>query len=286
MVKLSIGTVQFGLDYGMANTAGQVSLYNANAILHVAYDNDIQALDTAIAYGTSEQVLGKIGVADFQVVTKLPAIPEGSPKQSWAEKQLAESLHRLQLSKVYGALLHQPLQLLEQNGSKIYDSMQKAKKDGLVEKIGISVYEPGDLEKLCNQYDFDLIQVPMNIIDNRWDDWLSELHSRKVEIHVRSVFLQGLLLMSQQARPNKFDKWADLWNKWENWLKEHNLTPLEACLRYVLSKPEIAKVIVGVDSKEQLQQIIEAVNGDLPEFPSDIKINDVQLLNPSNWSVL
>jgi len=286
MVKLSIGTVQFGLDYGMANTAGQVSLYNANAILHVAYDNDIQALDTAIAYGTSEQVLGKIGVADFQVVTKLPAIPEGSPKQSWAEKQLSESLHRLQLSKVYGVLLHQPLRLLEQNGSKTYNSMQKAKKDGLVEKIGISVYEPSDLEKLCNQYDFDLIQVPMNIIDNRWDDWLSELHSRKVEIHVRSVFLQGLLLMSQQARPNKFDKWADLWNKWENWLKEHNLTPLEACLRYVLSKPEIAKVIVGVDSKEQLQQIIEAVNGDLPEFPSDIKINDVQLLNPSNWSVL
>lgn len=284
--KLCIGTAQFGLNYGIANTVGQVTVSQARDILEHGRANKIQTLDTAIAYGNSERVLGRVGVQDFDVVTKLSVTPLDSMVGENFEKQIRESLQRLQVNKIYGLLLHQPLQLIEKNGQLIFDAMQKAKQDGLVEKIGISVYEPKDLDELCNQYIFDLIQIPFNIIDNRWDAWLQELHFRKIEIHVRSVFLQGLLLMPEQTRPKKFDKWAALWCRWENWLKESNLTPLEACLRYALSKPEINKVIVGVDSKEQLQQIIKAAKSDLRGIPPNIQTNDSRLLNPGNWNKL
>ena len=107
-----------------------------------------------------------------------------------------------------------------------------------------------------------------------------------VEIHVRSVFLQGLLLMSKSQRPEKFNGWNDLWLKWDCWLEENNITALEASIRYVLSIPEISKVIIGVDSTSQLKEIISAANGKLPLIPSELFSNDVSLLNPSNWNSL
>jgi len=284
--KLALGTVQIGQKYGLSNSSGQVSKKEARAILNMAFDHEIQVLDTAIDYGESEQTLGSLGVAKFQVITKLPSFPTDKEIEAWCKNQITQSLQRLKLKKVYGLLVHRPLQFLEEGGTSLYDSMHDAKTAGIVEKIGISVYEPRDLDRLCSLYEFDMVQLPLNIIDRRWDYWLHELHSRNIEIHVRSVFLQGLLLMPSHKRPEKFAKWACLWGNWDSWLNEVKLTPLEACLRYVLSKPEVAKVIVGVESEKQLQQIIKATDGYLPEIPSDIQTDDLQLLNPANWNKL
>lgn len=289
-MKLALGTVQFGLPYGIANQAGQVSPIEAKTILQLATANGIDTLDTAIAYGESEQRLGQIGVQGWQIVSKLPAIPDDCADNPlpWIEEAVAGSLQRLNVSTLYGLLLHCPQQLLDESGDRLYRALQQMKYDGLVQKIGISIYSPRELDALCDHYDFDLVQAPFNLLDRRLIEtgWLTRMAKQGTEIHVRSVFLQGLLLMRGDARPKKFSQWESLWSDFDAWLTSSNQSPLQACLRYALSFSEITKVIVGVDSVEQLNEVMLAADGSALDAPAEIQTNDINLLNPANWPSL
>jgi aryl-alcohol dehydrogenase-like predicted oxidoreductase len=182
-------------------------------------------------------------------------------------------------------LIHRSEDLLGGSGKKIVNALNKLKSKGIVKKIGISIYEPSELKKLTDLIKVDIIQAPLNIIDQRLinSGWLSKLYKSDVEVHIRSVFLQGLLLMSKKNRPPKFNRWKNLWRIWHEWLNDNQITALEATIRYALSIKKISKVIVGVDSKKQLQQIILASEGKLPPIPSELFMSDINLLNPSNW---
>lgn len=288
-MKLILGTVQFGLPYGIANQVGQVSLAEGTSILQLATACGIDTLDTAIAYGESEQRLGQIGVKGWQIVSKLPPIPDGTAQPiRWVETEVASSLQNLNVSSLYGLLLHRPSQLLEQNGDQIYHGLQEVKKAGIVKKIGVSIYDPVELEILCGRFQFDLVQAPFNIIDHRLIEtgWMRRLAEHGIELHVRSVFLQGLLLMKSLDRPQKFNRWSTLFSRWDKWIQEIGLTPQEACLRYVHSFPQISKIVVGVDSANQLQELSAATQGVLPEVPSGLFSTDSDLLNPANWNKL
>lgn len=287
--KLALGTVQFGIPYGIANKQGQVLAAEARAILDLARANKIQTIDTAIAYGESEKVLGEMPLDDFEIITKLPAVPNNCQNiQNWVDKELNNSFSRLKVSSVNALLLHRPEDLLSKFGGNLYKALQKTKEEGLVKRVGISIYSPCELEQLTKRFQFDLVQAPFSIIDNRLEKsgWLEKLASTNTQIHARSVFMQGLLLMPDTLRPIKFNRWAPLWTLWHEWLEETGLTPLQACLRYVLSVPEIEKVVVGVDSAEQLSEIIMAAQGDIPKPLSELVCSDINLLNPSLWNQL
>lgn len=288
-MKLALGTVQFGLNYGIANQQGQVSHDAARAIIEHARASGIDMLDTAIAYGDSERRLGEIGIPDWQVVSKLPAIPVGcSDISKWVADTVNESLYRLKIKSLYGLLLHQPQQLVEQDGDRLYHALQQLKHDGLVRKIGVSIYDPEELDALAGRYDIDIVQAPFNIMDRRLIDsgWLSRLAEQGTELHVRSVFLQGLLLMNSSDRPIKFDRWAPLWAKYDDWLEQTHLTLVQACLRYALSFSEISKVIIGVDSLSQLKEILQSAEGAIPEVPTELHCTDIDLINPTHWATL
>lgn len=288
-MKLALGTVQFGQRYGIANQHGQVTLEEAKGIVELSRASGIDTLDTAIAYGISEKRLGEIGIQGWQVVSKLPAIPENcSGTFQWVTDTVNESLQRLKVESLYGLLLHCPKQLLEKDGTQLYRALQQLKYDCLVQKIGVSIYSPSELDALCSRFQFDLIQAPFSIMDRRLIDtnWMSRLANQGTELHVRSIFLQGLLLMKPSDRPQKFTRWAALWSRWDEWLEHTGLTPLQACLRYALSFPQISKVIVGVDSLPQLQEILMAAEGPLPKIPDDLTISDMNLVNPAQWSSL
>lgn len=288
-MKLALGTVQFGLNYGIANRQGQVTLNEASAILNHASVHGIDTLDTAIAYGDSEQRLGEIGVENWRAVSKLPAVPDDCRDMpQWVEDSVKESLQRLKVKSLYGLLLHRPLQLLEQDGDRLYHALQQLKHDGLVQKIGVSIYDPAELDALFKRYRLDIVQSPFSIFDRRLIDtgWLTRLAEQGAELHVRSVFLQGLLLTTPRERPKKFVRWASLWNQWDAWLKEVKLTALQACTRHALSFPEISKVIVGVDSLNQLKEILQAAEGPMPEVPPELHCTDIELINPARWSTL
>ena len=285
-MKLALGTVQFGLNYGIANNHGQVSFKEAPKIIQYAKQSGIDTLDTAIAYGDSEYRLGKIGIQDWKVVTKLPAIPSGCNDISkWINEAVSTSLERLKLNSLYGILLHWPQQLLDNDGVKIYLALKQVKEAGLTQKIGISIYDPKELDKFCSKHHFDIIQAPFNILDNRLinSGWIYHLADMETELHVRSIFLQGLLLMKPNERPNKFNRWSSIWSIYDDWLTQTKITSLQACLRYALSFPEISKVIIGVDSLNQLMDILKEAKGPAPEISELFKTHDSDLLNPSNW---
>ena len=287
--RLALGTVQFGLEYGIANQAGRVGLREADRILSEAWACGIDTLDTAIAYGESEQTLGNIGVDKWNVVSKLPALPAGEGSvEEWVQGQVRGSLERLGVKRLYAVLLHRPDQLFEPQGQRLLAALELLKSSGLAQKVGVSVYTPQELDRLYSLGHFDLVQAPLNILDRRLAEtgWAKRLKSMGVELHVRSAFLQGLLLMPAPMRPVKFARWQPVWQEWERWLAEQRLTPLDACMRYVLSVPEVDKIVVGVDHVDQLRQIIAAAQGELSSLPQWPQTTDPDLINPARWSQL
>lgn len=287
--RVALGTAQFGMPYGIANQDGQVMRSNAKAMLQLAAANGIDTLDTAIAYGESETCLGEVGTQGFKLVTKLPAVPDGcADVGGWVKEQFAASLTRLGVNAVYGLLLHRPQQLLESGGKTLFQILQDLKKTGQVKKVGVSAYAPSELAPLIPRYRFDLVQAPFNLVDRRLhtSGWLQRLKDDGVEIHTRSAFLQGLLLMSQDSIPDKFLPWSDLWSKWHDWLSHHTVSAVQACLTFPLSFPEIERVVVGADNVSQLEQIISAANSATPvDFP-DLHCDAENLINPARWPSL
>lgn len=284
-MKIALGTAAFGLNYGVANKSGRVPNTNVKEILETARSLGIDVLDTAAAYGCSEEVLGNNGVDKLKIITKLPLNTDSNPElSSWVNLCVNQSLENLKVDSLYGLLLHRPLELLTSNGQALYHALVDLKKQGLVQKIGISVYGPEDLAQLAN-FEFDLVQAPMNILDQRIKDsgWLAQMKANGVEVHIRSVFLQGLLLMADEQRPDYFKPWRSLLSTYHAWIQEQGLTPLQACLGFLNGHTEIDKIVVGVNTSQQLQEIISASTTQIPPVPVSIKAADQKLINPAKW---
>ena len=288
-MKLALGTVQFGLNYGVANTTGQVSSEAAGKVLQRARQSGMDTLDTAIAYGDSEAVLGGLGVQSWRVITKLSAVPDGCEDVArWVKAQARASIQRLGVHSLHGLLLHRPGQLLLDIGPSLYAALLSLKAEGLAHKIGVSVYGPAELEPLFGRYSFDLVQAPLNILDRGLVEsgWAERLKQAGVEVHTRSAFLQGLLLMPAHIRPARFNHWVEVWDEWDRWLSATGLTPLQGCLRYPNSLHTIDRVVVGVDTVEQLDQVLEAASGELAGLPHFNPLPDDRLINPARWNEL
>ncbi len=288
-MKIVLGTVQFGLDYGIANQAGRVYLEDVKNILQEAKSHRVDTLDTAIAYGDSENTLGQSAVGGWKIVTKLSGLPEVCVDVAgWVETQIEGSLSRLGINQLHGVLLHRPDQLLGEHGKPLFKALQHLKAQGITRKIGVSVYGPEELDRLMGEMRFDLVQAPLNILDRRLMEsgWARRLKEQGTEVHVRSAFLQGLLLMAPDQRPEKFARWRNIWSEWTRWLGETGLTPLQACLGYVLGVEEVDKVVVGVDSVKQLKEILAATHSSLPSLPNWPQPIDTDLINPGRWSQL
>ncbi len=216
--RLVLGTVQLGMAYGIANRDGQVSAEEAAAILAQAREGGIRTLDTAIAYGESEQRLGQIGVRDWQVISKLPPIPAGtSDVRAWVRSSLEGCLMRLGIPRLHGLLLHRSQDLIGPHAATLGAALEEVKAEGRVSKLGVSIYSPDELEPLYSRFALDLVQAPFNVVDRRLETsgWLARLRSGGTEVHVRSAFLQGFLLMPPAERPAHFARWNTLWATWD-----------------------------------------------------------------------
>lgn len=284
--RLALGTVQFGLPYGVANTGGQVPVATAEAMVGYAAARGVDTLDTAIGYGESEQVLGRIGVGNFKVVSKLLPLPAGIlDVRAWVLRETAASLARLGVDRLHGLLLHRSSDLAGAHGPALYAAMLELKRAGTVRKIGISIYSPAELDAYFDAFDFDLIQAPFNLIDHRLatSGWLQRLKACNCEVHVRSAFMQGLLLMPRAAIPAKFSHWDALWDRWHTWLGRHNEDAIRVCLAFPLSFPEIDRVVVGAVDLAQLEQIAVATERSPGHLLPDLACDDEKLINPAKW---
>ncbi|MDB2339818.1 aldo/keto reductase [Gammaproteobacteria bacterium] len=291
MNKLAIGTAQFGMDYGIGSSPGKVSINEVKKILEYAKSINIDMLDTASAYGKSEKTLGELNVDEFKIVTKtrhFNVLKITDDDVNVLNRDFDNSLKDLKLDSLYGLLIHNADDLMKPGASKIIEFIQNLKKTKKIKKIGVSIYENKHLNFALENFDIDLVQLPLNIFDRRLiDNGMLKLLSQKgLEVHARSIFLQGLILMENSSRPRKFDRWDSLWKSWSEWLNDYKISPLEASVRYAISFSEISKVLVGIDSVNQLIEIVDAASGVLPPIPNELYTDDSLLLNPSNWNLI
>lgn len=289
-MKLALGTAQFGLEYGVANRTGRVGAQEISDILDFAKLAKIDTIDTAAAYGESEVSLGQASVSDFRIVTKLPPMPdEIGDAGLWVRRQIETSLEKLRVQSVFGYLLHRPELLGGSHGEAIASALVDAKRDGLVSKVGISIYDPEQIPAAAQRLELDLVQAPLNLMDRRIAEsgWTQRLREDGVELHTRSSFLQGLLLMERDRLPPYFSRWGALFAEWHDWLADKQISATSACLDFARSLPEVDRIVVGVDSRRQLEVLVEGLSSDDSSdhgWP-DIRSDDPDLINPARWSL-
>jgi aryl-alcohol dehydrogenase-like predicted oxidoreductase len=269
--KIVLGTVQFGLDYGVSNELGKPDKSAVREILDFALENNITTLDTASAYGDSESVLGDYGIDNFQIVTKF--LPLDIEKG--IENSFQESLTKLQTKAIYGYLAHRA----DSIDINTWSFLNELKESGQVKKIGYSLQSIDEFDRAYEKgFLPDLIQVPFNLLDNRFKALCLDLKKDGVEIHTRSTFLQGLFFL----RPNQLESFIEVKDIIVNLQHFYKDQLAQHLLNYVLQQDFIDKVVIGVQSKKQLAQNICAL-----EVSKEIKDLDMEfsesILNPALW---
>jgi aryl-alcohol dehydrogenase-like predicted oxidoreductase len=291
-MKLALGTVQFGLDYGVSNKQGKVLTDEIERILLLAKQAGIDTLDTASAYGCSEQELGDLGASShFNIVTKLPVMQPGhqpDERQQTVKNHIEQSLQRLNTKTLNGVMFHDVHDLLSPNGAELYKQLQTEKHLKRVSKIGVSVYTPEQLIKCAKQLNLDIVQLPLNCLDQRFLSKEIQVlcAEKKIEVHCRSIFLQGLLLLANEGKlAPYFQPLKHYLTSFWQLAKKLNVTPLQLALAFVEKQQFISKFVVGCCSANELDQIIEAYHAakNLSFNFTELACNDEQLIIPANW---
>ena len=281
-MKIALGTVQFGIDYGISNKNGKVSIQDVAEILDYAREQGIDTLDTASLYGNSEEVLGKFDLEDFNVITKTTKIDKTLDRHQNFEKfkeAFFASQKRLGYIQLHGLMFHEANDLLSDSGLALWDLVDDFKQKEYVRKIGVSVYTPNQLEEVINKVDIDIVQLPLNILDQRFLYLLPELKKKNIEIHTRSTFLQGLLLMNVNSINEYFYPIKHILEK----LPQEKLA---TTLAFAKNIEEIDKIVVGVTSKNELHEICSLYNKDVEKVDfSEFKLDDENFINPSKWEL-
>lgn len=286
--KLAIGTANFGFNYGIKNTSGKVSDNELNLIVEYAHSAGITTYDTAQAYGDSEVRLGKALKAKPKVITKVKVDNITKFKADAVIRSVQKSLENMNLKRLYGILLHSVDPFLDENISETLSGLEVLRERKLVEKIGVSIYQPDSLKHVFKHFKPDIIQAPFNVFDNRLYEsgWACRLKKMGIEIHIRSVFLQGVLLLDYSDLPLYFRQgWPKQFKSWLNYQKQCQVSADEIALKFCLLQPWADKVIVGVDNLKQLQRLHEIENLNAKNEFCDLSIEDELLINPSKWTI-
>ena len=295
--KIALGSVQFGSNYGVSNKIGKTHKDTVGKIIQYAYKQGIDMLDTAPSYGDSESVVGELIYGDihkdnyWKVITKTPSFENGRIGNEQVDKLLNSfrlSQKKLAINVIYGLLIHNCDNIFLPGGEKLLNALEQLKKEGAIKKIGISVYSGEQIDRVLYNYSIDLVQLPVNILDQRLlkGGQLKKLKMRGVEIHARSIFLQGLLLMPLKEVSSWFNPIKHRLNAFHMEANKQGMTTLQFALGFVQSIDEIDRVVVGVNTLEHLYEIIgtASIRINTDEF-SSLSINDSVFLNPSNWKL-
>lgn len=286
-MKIVLGTAQFGMDYGVANQHGRPDDEALAEILACFVTNGGTTLDTAVNYGDCEVRLGRYGVSNFNVVTKLPDLASYADDFYGATRQQLEaSMTRLDLNNLYGVMLHRPENLQLDKGDGIWRALLDMQQEGLVQKFGYSLYGPDELDALFTSFTPSIVQLPFNVFDQRFvsTGWLKRLSDYGCEVHSRSVFLQGVLLQSANDRPTYFDDWHFQFDRFDRFVVSAGASPMHVALSFVSSQGGIDGVVVGVDTAQQLEEILQARRLEVSEMPS-LAVQDNNLILPQNWKL-
>jgi len=304
--KLIIGSVQFGLDYGINNTKGKPTISQVKEILNQAAANGVEYIDTARSYGNSEEVLGKVLNSDiqhnFKVITKLSPLSNCSENESLevieasVKESVFESCVRLNTNQLYCLMLHRA-ELLQKWDSIVWKILIDLWEKNYIQRLGVSVQTPEELDYALGFDEIEVIQMPFNIFDYRWKSSISKIQSikrkRNLTIHARSALLQGLLVSENNQvwgkthflNPDIAINWLKL-----SYKKYQKKSVVDLCFAYVRSQTWIDGVVVGMETIEQLHQNLilfdqpQLTDSEILEIHNERPILPEKVLNPSYWS--
>lgn len=294
-MKLALGTVQFGLDYGISNKAGRVSTKEVTKILALADEVGIDTLDSATAYGDSEQQLGNQSLSQrFKIVTKIPALTNDIRDIT---PFVENSLIQLKRDKLDSLLFHDAKTVLTHpHAAHFCEQLLNLKQQQKIERIGVSIYQPDQITQALQRLDVELVQAPANVLDQRIfeSDIKSVLEENKIDLHTRSAFLQGLLLMPEEEWPTYFSPYFHLLEQFTALAKQYQVSKLTLALAFLvhnsLNNKQLEKIVVGCCSAEQLLEIVNSYKQAKtlsipPSTWQSLASDEQQLINPSFWQI-
>jgi aryl-alcohol dehydrogenase-like predicted oxidoreductase len=284
-MKLVIGSAQLGMNYGLFHNR-KINHKEFKKIEKIILKSKINFIDTAISYGDSENIIGSSKLKNLHIITKIK-LPSKKNIQvrDWTLKEISKSLYKLKIKKIYGVLIHDYKDLLGKFGKDYLLSLQELKKKKIIKKIGISIYDSHEIQKIWKFWKPDLIQVPFNPLDNRILDsgWVDVFKKFKVKIFARSVFLQGLLINEDNSFiVNK--NYLILLNKFKNWCYKNNISLLQACIHFVKQFKKIDYLVVGFNNYNQLKEIIDVFKKKQIIIPRNFSTNKKNLIDPRKWN--
>ncbi|MCX6158524.1 MAG: aldo/keto reductase [Ignavibacteriae bacterium] len=283
--RIGIGSVQFGMDYGINNKDGKAGEEEVYEILNYALGNNIDTIDTAIGYGVSERVLGGYKELNkFNVISKIPEC-----KISEIDNYVKLSLNNLKMESIFGYMFHS-FETFRRNND-VLDKLREHTINEGVRKIGFSLYHTSELDYLLEgDFKFDIVQIPYSVFDRRFEKYFEDLNKRDIEIHTRSAYMQGLIFMNINTVNEYFNGFKRKLIELDGISNSLKLTNQEIALNFCLIKENISKVIVGFDNERQIKETVESVkkidvvkqNYYLFEV---LKEDDERYLLPFNWKL-
>ena len=262
--RIVIGTVRFSGLYGINTNKKILRKVDVQKILNFASKKKIKYLDTAIDYKKTNNILRNLNLKNFNITSKLPGKKRFKLKYNHlnVRKLVIDHLKKLKVKKLHTLYLHQPDDILKKDGINIIYSLQKLKKEKKINKIGYSIYSTRQLKRLLNIFKPDIIQCPLNILDRRFlkRNFLNKLQNLNIEIHVRSIFFQGGLISDYKNLKKKLLFPRSAYDKWVKWLKKKKINKVRGALSILYKLDKKVKVVIGVESIDQLSQIVKEIN--------------------------
>lgn len=284
--KICIGSANFGMEYGLDKKSPLLKKDIKEIFEFLKKENTIY-IDTAANYKNSEIIIGKYSTKKFKIITKIKKIPKGvNDLEKWLKNEIYTSCKKLRVNKIYGLLVHDTQDLKnKKKAKKIYKTFDILKKSKIIEKIGLSIYNPNELDLYLKNYNFEIVQAPLNIFDRRIinSGWLKKINEKGIEFFARSIFLQGLLIKDINKIDKFFSPYKKKFEKFEIWTQKLNISKVEACIRFVNSYREVDKVIVGINNKMHFFENYKFLKKDKLIVPNSLEIKSGKILNPKLW---
>ena len=284
--KLILGSAQFGEKYGINNPGASVTKKEALKILNFAKYSGIKMIDLADKYRSYNKIFNTFGLSNWIVSMKISSDKIKNMSEVKFNSFFFNNLNYINKKKIEYLFFHNSSFLRTKNARLIFNYLTKLKKNGLIKKIGVSVYEPGELLKILENFKIDVVQLPLNIFDRRFcaSKYVKIFKSKKIEVHARSIFLQGLLISKKEKLKKKYFKKSIHLNKWFNYLRNNNKNPIFECLNFVLKKKFVSKIVFGVNKLDHIKLIMKNLEyNSNTESLDNFHTHDIKLIDPRKW---
>jgi len=283
--KFILGSANFNNTYGINNS--NLQKFQIKKIFKILKRHNIEFIDTAINYGNSEKIIGRYAYKNLKIISKFPSISNNISVEKNINKMILNSLSNTRQNRLYAYLFHEPKDIFSKNGKKIINHLKKFKKNKKINKIGVSVYNKNELNRILKIFTPDLVQLPVSLINQNFikKNYLKKLKKKNIELHARSIFLQGLLLKKNIKHLN--NRFCNIDNKLriaDNFCKKIKIKRLNLMLNFVSNINEIDKIVVGADNSKDLREIFKSFKIlQKTKNLSQFSLKNEKITDPRNW---